>query len=179
MKPLLVLLVLIAAALAVYLVSTRTSAPTGAMPPGANPTGGDLQPTSTKGDWEGDFPGMKEIDPALAEFDVQIERRNEGPQYRLYFHVTEKNGHAAAGITVAFWYRYKDDDTGQWVDHPKQITFFMKKPLMPNQTLTDYTTLWEAEWRDQVDFKEVVASTSENWQGKVVNCMRLMTKADK
>lgn len=103
---------------------------------------------------------------------VSAERRNENGRINLDFHVTEEHGYMVDGVRLYFWYRFKDEDSGEWVDDALRIDHLIRDRLGCNETLVASTIILDAEYRDRgID---LAATTSENWGVQVIGFARAM-----
>jgi hypothetical protein len=123
--------------------------------------------------WEKEAPaGWQEITDKPVNVQVDWERVQKGSQSLLQFHLTEEHGYMVDGISLEFWYRFKDEKTGAWVDDPKKIGFFVPNRLEPKKTLVASTPLLDIEFKHLG--ADLGASKKENWGVKYVANMRAM-----
>ncbi len=128
--------------------------------------------------WQQPIPeGAKLVEEGLAKIHVKPVRRNEGNRNWMDFHITEEHGYMVDGITVRFWYRFKDKESGDWIDDVRKIDYFVKKRLGFNETLVESTPLMTLEFEHLGP--EVAVSTGENWNVQVVKYSRAMEPAGK
>ncbi|GJM25754.1 MAG: hypothetical protein DHS20C16_21690 [Phycisphaerae bacterium] len=124
--------------------------------------------------WRQPIPeGAKLVESGLAKINVKPVRRNEGDRYKIDFHVTEEHGYMVDGITVQFWYRFKDSESGDVIDDPHKVNYFVKGRLGFNETLVESTPLTDLEF-EHLGRERLGASTGENWGTKVVKYARAM-----
>lgn len=169
MNPKIIVLLLIAAGLAVFLFTRK--------PPAADDSG-RAQPANIKIPyWEEELPpGYKELgEGKTPKFNVVCERIHDKPQTILQFHVTEEHGWAADGLRIEFWYKFKDEDGGEWIEDtdPKgRVAHVARERLEFNETLTEFTSLLPIQYRHlNLDPKD---TDSENWKAEVVGWVRVM-----
>jgi len=162
----LVVLGLIAAGLAVFLVTRKN--------PGPQNTG-PAEPANRKLPyWEEPLPpGYKLLgEGKTPKFHVVCERIMDKPQDILQFEITEEHAWAADGIRINFWYRFKDPDSGEWIEDTHRVAHVARERLDFNQTLIEFTTLLPIEYRHLgLDPGE---TTTENWRAEVVEWARVM-----
>ncbi|HNO77891.1 MAG TPA: hypothetical protein PKN33_07500 [Phycisphaerae bacterium] len=124
--------------------------------------------------WEQPLPdNVKLVESGLAKINVKPVRRNEGERRMLDFHITEEHGYMVDGITVQFWYRFKDPESGDIIDDPHKVNYFVKDRLEANETLVQSTPLLELEFK-HLGNERVTASTDENWVTRVIKYSRAM-----
>ncbi len=123
--------------------------------------------------WEQPIPeGTRLVDKGLAKINVKTVRRNEGNRSWMDFHVTEEHGYMVDGITVRFWYRFKDAESGDIINDTHRVDYFVKNRLEPNATLVESTPLLDLEFEHLGPV--VTGSTNENWDCQVVTYVRAM-----
>ncbi len=158
-----VLAVLLGAA--VYMTMTGTS---------STPEAAPQQTESNVPLWQQPIPeGTKLVESGLAKINVKPVRRNEGDRCVMDFHVTEEHGYMVDGITVKFWYKFKDAESGDVIEDPHTINYYIKGRLGFNETLVESTPLLDLEF-NHLNFDEVRASTGDNWGTSVVKYARAM-----
>lgn len=138
-------------------------------------TGEDSQPApvSVKPLWEQPIPeGTRLVKDGLPKVNVKAVRRNEGNRSWIDFHLTEEHGYMVDGITVRFWYRFKDEESGDIINDTHRVRYFVKQRLESNATLVESTPLLDLEFEHLG--KVVTASTSENWGCEFVDYVRAM-----
>jgi hypothetical protein len=124
--------------------------------------------------WQQPIPeGTKLVESGLAKINVKPVRRNEGDRYWMEFHVTEEHGYMVDGITVQFWYRFKDAESGDMIDDPHKVGYFVKGRLGFNETLVESTPLLDLEF-EHLGRERLEASTGANWGTKVIKYSRAM-----
>jgi hypothetical protein len=168
----LIVLIVVAAGLAVFLFTRKTGDNT-------TITEATSQPKSNTAYWNEPLPsGYKLLeDGKTPKFDVECVRIFDKPQDILEFHVTEEHGWAADGIRLEFWYRFKDEDSGEWIDDKMNaVAHVARKRLDFNETLVEFTTLLPIEYRHlKINLGD---TNSENWHAEVVDWARVMEPAD-
>lgn len=117
--------------------------------------------------------GVKLVESGLAKINVKLVRRNEGDRYWMDFHVTEEHGYMVDGVTVQFWYRFKDRESGDIINDPHKVNYFVKNRLGSNATLVESTPLLELEFQ-HIALERIGASTGANWGSKVIKYSRAM-----
>ncbi len=128
--------------------------------------------------WQQPIPqGTKLVEAGLAKINVKLVRRNEGDRYWMDFHVTEEHGYMVDGITVQFWYRFQDEESGDIIADPHKVNYFVKQRLGFNETLVESTPLLELEF-NHIARERVGASTGENWGTRVIKYVRAMEKVE-
>ncbi len=164
-----VLVVILIVLVIAFVYVTRTEKSPQDMP---EPVGEDTK----QGYWEKPIPeGTRLVTDRTPKFNVEVVRRNEGTQPVLEFHITEEHGFMVDGISVEFWFRFKDDDTGEWIDDTKTIKYLCRARLGFNETLVDKTVLLDTEFQHLgID---LLSTTSDNWGAQVVEWMRVMEPA--
>jgi len=170
----LIVLIFVAAGLAVFFVTRKANDADNTNAGGAA-TEESSAPNANLPYWEQPLPsGYKLLEEGKSpKFDVRCVRVFDKPQDILEFHVTEEHGWAADGVRIEFWYRFKDADSGEWIeDTMNAVAHVARKRLDFNDTLVDFTTLLPIEYRHlKLDPGE---TDSENWQAKVVDYARVM-----
>jgi len=123
--------------------------------------------------WEQDVPDdMEVVAEGEAVVHVRPVRRNANGKPYMDLHLTEEHGYAVDGIQVQFWYQFKDEDTGELIEDPKKVTFFIKDRLPANETLVASTVLLPVEFRNSgIDLP---TTTTEDWGAKVIAIKRAM-----
>ncbi len=104
-------------------------------------------------------------------------RVNKGSQAILEFHMSEEHGYAVDAINLEFTYRYKDDDSGEWIQAGRPVGYFVKKRLEFNETLVDNTVLLSVEFEGVVP--DLQATTVDNWTVRVLDYGRAMEPKQK
>ena len=127
--------------------------------------------------WNQPIPAGTELLPdGTGKVNVTARRRTNGQQNLIEFEISEEHGYMVDGINLEFWYRFKDKDTGEWVDDTKMIGFFVKDRLPFNETLVPSTALLPIEFKHLG--ADLAASTAENWGVRVVDYHRAMKRVD-
>lgn len=101
-----------------------------------------------------------------AEFDVQLEAKQEGNKSVLEFTITETHGWGVKGVLVRFWHRIKDEETGEWIEDPNFNTnpFVCNKAIQLGKPLIYRTVLADVEL-DQLPDGSM--GTTEEWGAEV------------
>ncbi len=121
--------------------------------------------------WQQPLPdNMQKVDEGNVDISITPVRVNKGKQAVLEFHITEKHGYMVDGIKLRFWYKFKDEDSGEWIEDTKKISHFVNKRLEPNETLIDSTVLIEAEFKHLAI--DLTATATENWSVEFEDYMR-------
>jgi len=127
--------------------------------------------------WNQPIPAGTELLPdGAGKIGVTVRRRTNGQQNLIEFELSEEHGYMVDGINIEFWYRFKDTDTGEWVDDTKKIGFFVKDRLPFNETIVLATALLPIEFKHLG--ADLAASTGENWGARVVDYHRAMKNVD-
>jgi len=177
--PIIIVLGLIVVGFVVYFVFVRDKGPQMTTEFSAIAEKAKVSDTSAaEGDtapWEQDIPAgtkLVEKDAAPPKLNVVAARRDEGAHSLLEFEISEEHGYMVDGILLEFWYRKKNEETGEWVKDSKRVGFFIKQRLGFNETIVDSTPLLDIEFEHLgID---LAATTTENWQARVVNYTRAM-----
>lgn len=126
--------------------------------------------------WEQPIPdGTKLVTEGLARINVKLVRRDEGNRNWMDFHITEEHGYMVDGITIRFWYQFKDEESGDLIADTHTVDYFVKNRLEPNATLVESTPLLDIEFSHLGTAMPV--STSDNWVAQVVAFSRAMEPA--
>ncbi|MCB9849527.1 MAG: hypothetical protein H6817_02345 [Phycisphaerales bacterium] len=171
MKPL-ILIVLLVAAVAGYLVFTSGS--------GSNPTTtapqGSAQPTNALPIWQQPLPPNTELVPeGQAKLHVEVVRRNENNKAYLDFNISEEHGYMVDGVQVEFWFRFKDEDSGEWIESTNRNVFFVRERVPANETLVASTILRDMDYRNEgIDLP---ATVSEDWGARILEYTRAIMPA--
>jgi hypothetical protein len=166
MKPLLLLLVLLLG-VGVYMLLVKED---------PNAKSGPAQPV-TQGVpiWEQPIPdGTELVDKKDVRLNVRAERRDANNKNLLDFHITEEHGYMVDGARVEFWYRFKDEDTDEWIEDSNRISHFIRDRLPFNDTLVTSTVLRPIEFRDLG--ADLATTTTENWGVRIIDFSRAMRK---
>ncbi len=133
MRPLLILLIGMAALLGVYRVVFHTpeSQTDGVVPDeaGVEIFGQPASPPS----WDLD-PPEGEIPSESAELEIRHEVRVDGNHHRLHIFLTEKHGWWVDRIYVSFWLQDVDEATGEVTEY-KKTSEFIPKPIEFGETI--------------------------------------------
>jgi len=167
MKPLLVILILVACALG-YVAFTQEK------PDTEEATSTVKAQDTIVPYWEEPLPdNLKLLDrDEQPRFNVVCERVNANSQNKIRFHITEEHGFLADAIRLEFWYRFYDEDSGEWIDTDSRVAHVARERLEANDTLTEETVLLPIEYRRLgID---LAATTSDEWQAEVVSWARAM-----
>ncbi len=132
------------------------------------PDDGVVQPAKSQVPvWEEPIPeGTKLVEAGLAKIHVKPVRRNEDDRCWIDFHITEEHGYMVDGINLKFWYRFKDTESGDIIEDPYKIGYFVKTRLGFNETLVESTPLLEIEFK-HIDRAEIAATIGDNWGTQV------------
>lgn len=165
MKPLILIALLLVGILLYTMLRTEPApAPTAA-------------PKLTQGDaiWDQPLPeGTEQLPEGAARVHVAVARRNEGGKNYLDFQLSEEHGYMVDGVRVEFWFRFKDEDTGEWIEDTNRIDHLIRERIPFNETLVSSTVLLDLDFRDQgID---LASTTTENWGARVVNYSRAMRR---
>jgi hypothetical protein len=166
MKALLLLTLLIVAGVFLYMSFAPVPVPA------PTPT-----PAAQQGDaaWQAPIPEGTELLPdGQARLHVRPVRSNENGKVLLEFHITEENGYMVDGIRVQFWPRLTNEATGERVDSPQRVDYFIRERLEFNDTLVASTALLEAEY-EGLDI-DLAATDSDDWGARVVGYVRAMRR---
>ena len=121
--------------------------------------------------WDQPLPdNLQEVEGKNVNINITPVRVNKGKQAVLEFHITEEHGYMVDGIKLRFWYKFKDEDSGEWIEDTRKISHFVNKRLKANETLVDSTVLISAEF-DHLAI-DLTATTTENWSVEFENYMR-------
>ena len=121
-------------------------------------------------------PGTRLVDSADVDLNIEATRRDKGTQTLLEFRITEEHGYMVDGIRLNFWYRFQDDETGEWIDDPNEVEHFIKTRLGFNETLVDSTPLLDVEFRHLGS--DLATSTTKDWGVRLVSIVRAMEPAN-
>ena len=159
MKPVMILVVLVAGGLAAYFAFFQKDAnATANIPLQSNDTTKNLayiDPT---------IPSQGVPAQGEPEWEVSVELEKLGTQNKFRFKIREKHGWAANGVYLALWHRSKDPATGEWVKDSRETKLLVSSaPLRFGQVLEYSTTLAVYEVPEIKDF-----GASENWAASVV-----------
>jgi len=167
MKPLLIIVMLVLVGVLVFVQTRPKTEP-------ASPPSPSIQAGAAA--WQGDIPeGTTLVPKGQARLNVQPMRRTDGNKVYLDFHITEEHGYMVDGVRVEFWYRYKDDDSDAWIEDSKRVDFFIRERLPFNETLVASTVLLNEEFEHLK--LDLAATTTENWQVRIVDYNRAMQRA--
>jgi hypothetical protein len=127
-------------------------------------------------EWDSGIPAnAKEVKGRTPKINVVTVRRNNGTQSVLEFHITEEHGYMVDAIQLRFNYRFQDPETGDWIQDPKRIDYFVNQRLGFNETLVANTVLLDMEFQHLgIDLS---ATTTENWEVEVIGFGRVMEPA--
>ncbi len=127
--------------------------------------------------WRQPLPaGTVPVPAEQVKLNVRIERRDQGDRHEVVFYINEEHGYLVDGIRLHFWYRFKDEDTGEWIDDINRVEHFVRDRLEFNETLVTSTTLRKPDYPGLgVD---VMTTTTDDWGVAVVNFERAARKVE-
>ncbi len=136
-KPLVAVLVVVLAALVVYLAMRQ--------PPDTRPPIADTPPKDVPTIPGEDLGGVPADGPG--DFQVAVVAKKVGAQSRLEFTVTEANGWGAQGVYIRFWHLVQNEETGEWEqdDRMDPVEVLPGEPLRFGEPLVYETTLTGVE----------------------------------
>ena len=152
-KPLLIVLLLILAGLAVYMFVREKP-----------DDRAELSEEDEKPVGFFEVPENAVLTDEIPEFQVQVTPKTDGPKQIVEFSITEAHGWAVKAVYVRAWYGEPNEETGEW--EPKMarpVELLCREILGLGKTLVASTPLTEAD-RNNLAGK---FGTAENWRGEV------------